>query len=75
MPLYEFVCGACGAEFEELCQAGQDAARCPECGSAGARRRVSAPGPLKKGAFPYPPTGKVHPLAPRMFGACARGGK
>jgi putative FmdB family regulatory protein len=45
MPLYEFHCDACGADFEELIRTGTTP-RCPACGSDRVRRRwspVSAP--------------------------------
>lgn len=42
MPIYEFSCKDCGAEFEELTgpHVGltTDAVRCPECGAEGAER-------------------------------------
>jgi len=48
MPIYEFECEECGAEFEDLVAAGTEAAPCPECGSGRSRRRFSAPaGPYK----------------------------
>jgi putative FmdB family regulatory protein len=45
MPIYEFSCGACGADFERLQKiADPDPAACPACGAMGAvRRRISAP--------------------------------
>lgn len=66
MPLYEFVCIVCGKPFEEICGADSDAPACPQCGALGAKRQISAPSPLKTGAFPYPPTGRVHSLGKRM---------
>ena len=43
MPLYEFQCTDCSDEFEELVysQAAVADVRCPECGSAHIRRKVS----------------------------------
>jgi putative FmdB family regulatory protein len=41
MPIYEFRCEQCGAEFEELTEAGAEA-RCPVCGSERAMRVYSA---------------------------------
>lgn len=75
MPLYEFVCEICGCQFEELCSVNTSEIACPACGSAQTCRKVCMPSPLKKGAFPFPPTGKVHPLGrglPRM-GGCGGG--
>ena len=45
MPMYEFVCRECGAEFEELLthaelEAGEVA--CPECGSDKVERQLSS---------------------------------
>ena len=42
MPLYDFVCAACGAAFEELTTAGATPA-CPSCGSEESVRRVYSP--------------------------------
>jgi putative FmdB family regulatory protein len=43
MPIYEFLCPACGDRFEELTSAGTESAECPRCGSFQARRVFSAP--------------------------------
>lgn len=64
MPLYDFVCPACGARFEELAF-GDETPACPQCGHAETQRQMSVPSPLKTGAFPFKP-GPVHPLASRM---------
>ena len=52
MPLYDFVCPACGARFEELAF-GDETPACPQCGHAETQRQMSVPSP-------------VHPLASRM---------
>lgn len=77
MPLYEFVCGSCGAVFEEICKAEADAPACPVCGAQETKRQVSMPSPLKTGAFPFKP-GPVHPMAQKMAsgmscGSCGGG--
>ncbi|MBK6898775.1 MAG: zinc ribbon domain-containing protein [bacterium] len=44
MPMYEFACRACGAEFEELCTAAEAAAgkvACPACGARKSERKLS----------------------------------
>jgi putative FmdB family regulatory protein len=41
VPLYEFVCDACGARFEELTAAGGKAP-CPACGNERVTRQFSA---------------------------------
>jgi putative FmdB family regulatory protein len=52
MPIYEFECKACGAQFEELVAAGA-ATPCRECGSERTRRlysSVAPPGRQPRGA-------------------------
>jgi putative FmdB family regulatory protein len=43
VPIYEFVCETCGALFEDLVRsyAAISEVRCPTCGSAALRRKVS----------------------------------
>jgi len=43
MPIYEFVCETCGRPFEELVSrhSAIPEVRCPNCGSASLRRKVS----------------------------------
>jgi putative FmdB family regulatory protein len=44
MPMYEFACRACGAQFEELCTAAEAAAgkiACPACGARKSERKLS----------------------------------
>jgi putative FmdB family regulatory protein len=41
VPIYEFECAECGNRFEEMTSVGTEDAGCPECGSAGAKRRFS----------------------------------
>ena len=47
MPIYEFECDDCGADFEALVAVGTEAAACPSCGSERSRRRWSAPATFK----------------------------
>ena len=42
MPLYEFVCDACGERFEGLVDVGTEGVDCRICGEPGARRVLSA---------------------------------
>jgi putative FmdB family regulatory protein len=42
MPIYEFRCEECGAEFEELIKAGGEAPACLSCGSMRVKRTFSA---------------------------------
>jgi putative FmdB family regulatory protein len=41
MPIYEYVCKQCGAEFEELVFGGE-AVACPECGATDTEKLMSA---------------------------------
>jgi putative FmdB family regulatory protein len=43
MPIYEFECEHCGAQFDTLVDAGTATVECRDCGREGARRRYSAP--------------------------------
>jgi putative FmdB family regulatory protein len=45
VPIYEFVCDACGERFEELVAVGTERARCRVCGKAEALRVLSAQAP------------------------------
>jgi putative FmdB family regulatory protein len=42
MPLYEYRCGVCGAEFELLVRS-NTAVVCPDCGNVSVERLISAP--------------------------------
>ena len=42
MPLYEFVCDACGERFEALVDVGTESLACRACERPGARRVLSA---------------------------------
>ena len=47
MPTYEYVCEACGHEFERFQKISADPVRkCPECSRRKVRRRISAGGGL-----------------------------
>jgi putative FmdB family regulatory protein len=47
VPLYEFRCGSCGLEFEEL-TAPETVPPCPRCGSAEPRRLLSSFAPTPR---------------------------
>ncbi len=49
MPLYDFTCRACDADFEAFAPAGGAPDACPACGAADVQRRYSAPATLKLG--------------------------
>ncbi len=68
MPIYDFHCPKCQKTFEELAF-GDTCPPCPVC-QGETTRCVSAPSPLKTGAFPFPvgkPAGPV--LAPKSAAA------
>ena len=71
MPMYDFVCTACGHTFEDLVS-GEATPPCPRCGAA-TERQVSAPSPLKTGAFPFKP-GPGRPMGQGRPPSCASGG-
>ena len=41
MPIYEFRCRKCDAQFEELVYGSHEDIVCPECGAANAEREMS----------------------------------
>jgi putative FmdB family regulatory protein len=42
MPIYEYICGSCKHEFEELTSAsGSNRVRCPKCESTKTERKLS----------------------------------
>ena len=67
MPMYDFVCNQCGHEFEELVTP-KATTFCPNCGSLDIQQKMSAPSPLKTGAFPFKP-GPVRPMSYAKPGA------
>lgn len=71
MPMYDFVCTACAHKFEDIVS-GDEVPSCPRCGSA-TQRQMSAPSPLKTGAFPYKP-GPVRPIGQGMPPTCGSEG-
>jgi putative FmdB family regulatory protein len=48
MPVYEFLCSACGERFEELVALGTASASCPACSTGGAERVLSVPAPTAR---------------------------
>lgn len=54
MPIYPYVCTACGHEFDALQKFSEDALRdCPQCGEATLRKRLTAPAFQLKGTGWY----------------------
>lgn len=42
MPIYEYACPSCGAEFEKLLFRTAEEVDCPECGAREVKRRLSS---------------------------------
>ena len=42
MPIYEYTCDSCAAEFEKIVRNSSEEIECPKCGSSGVTRQVSA---------------------------------
>lgn len=42
MPIYEYTCPQCSADFEKLLRRTDDPVSCPSCGAASPRRRLSS---------------------------------
>jgi putative FmdB family regulatory protein len=64
MPIYEYVCQSCHAEFEELVRTPQDeqALTCSACGAAKIARKMSVPAAPQMAAASLP--------TPPMCGQC-----
>ena len=43
MPIYEYVCGDCGHDFEAFLRKETDTAKCPECASENLEKQISRP--------------------------------
>jgi putative FmdB family regulatory protein len=41
MPIYEYTCDECGAEFEKIVRRSSEEIACPKCESLGVARRAS----------------------------------
>jgi putative FmdB family regulatory protein len=68
MPIYEYACLACGAEFEKFVQT-PAAVACPSCESARVSRRLSLVGVRTGGRADASPS-----AAPMGGGGCCGGG-
>lgn len=71
MPIYEYICSACGHEFEALVY-GTERARCPECQGVELEKRFSAFAAHGDARAEAPPPGACGSCGdPRGPGACA----
>ena len=71
MPIYEYVCRACGHEFEALVF-GSERAACPSCAGSELEKRFSAFAAPAAGARELPGPGACGTCGdPRGPGACA----
>lgn len=50
MPMYEYRCHACAADFEELVRTDDEQVDCPECGSPEVTRKLSVFGYRSSGS-------------------------
>ena len=41
MPIFEYHCNGCGKDFEELVLGGEEAIKCPHCGSGDTDKLIS----------------------------------
>ncbi len=53
MPIYEYVCGACGQHAEIMQKIGEVATECPHCQKPALKKQLSAPGFQLKGSGWY----------------------
>lgn len=57
MPIYEYKCDKCGADFEALVRNSESRPECPECQSKTVTRRMSAPSTHASGSSSETPCG------------------
>ncbi|QGY40091.1 zinc ribbon domain-containing protein [Pseudodesulfovibrio cashew] len=69
MPIYEYRCRACGAEFEELVFSQDELPPCPKCGSTQVEKLMSACAVQTDGGA----TG-LGPMPTAGSGGCSPGG-
>ena len=51
MPIYEYHCGKCGCDFEELVMSSTEKVKCPECKSGKVKKQMSAASFKSSGNF------------------------
>lgn len=62
MPIYEYACPHCSAEFEELVRNRDEVVECPECGADDVGRKLSV--------FAFKSTGSDRPSASSASSSC-----
>lgn len=70
MPIYEYRCPSCGADFEKLQKISAPKPECPECGFAEVTKKVSASAFVLKGSGWY----KDHYGLKKSSGSSSDGG-
>ncbi|MBN2537314.1 zinc ribbon domain-containing protein [candidate division WOR-3 bacterium] len=50
MPIYEYRCRECGAEFEQLVMRADEKVKCPKCGSSKLEKKFSTLGGVRGGS-------------------------
>ncbi|MCA9090794.1 MAG: zinc ribbon domain-containing protein [Planctomycetaceae bacterium] len=71
MPIFEYRCSDCGAEFEELVRAGEQPP-CPRCASKKLEKLMSAPAGHVAGTLPIMGPGCPPVDAPPCSPSCCR---
>jgi putative FmdB family regulatory protein len=57
MPIFEYLCKACGEDFETFCLRDGEGVFCPACGSPDLKKKVSRVGSSSSGCFEPSPAG------------------
>jgi len=76
MPIYEYVCGKCSCQFEQLIR-GDEQAECPECGTAKVSKQLSVVAAPQVGSGPSTCEAKADGACPApncCGGGCNLGG-
>jgi putative FmdB family regulatory protein len=71
MPIYEYRCPSCGADFEKMQKISDGAPPCPACGHADVVKKVSASAFVLKGGGWYKDHYGLKKSAPPTEGAAA----
>lgn len=80
MPTYDYVCQACGLEFEKMQSMSDEPLKtCPECGKDEVKRKISGgTGVIFKGSgfykTDYADKKQTKPETPKTSGSCCSGG-
>ncbi len=70
MPIYEYVCNKCKADFEELVLSQREQVACPECGSKRVKRAMSSFSFASSGKFSHAKGGGCGNCSASCGGSC-----